>query len=46
VYNLLIFGAIIVVVVVFFPQGVVNFFRDAWTLRRFSLLDNIRRYRL
>lgn len=46
VYNLLIFGAIIVVVVVFFPQGVVNFFRDAWTTRRFSLLDNIRRYRL
>ena len=45
-YNQLIFGAIIVVVVVFFPQGVVNFFRDAWRLRRISLLDNIRRYRL
>ena len=44
--NQLIFGAIIVVVVVFFPQGVVNFFRDAWSTRRFSLLENIRRYRL
>jgi branched-chain amino acid transport system permease protein len=45
-YNQLIFGAIIVVVVVFFPQGVVNFFRDVWITRHFSLLDNIRRYRL
>ena len=45
-YNQLIFGAIIVVVVVFFPQGVVNFVRDAWRTRRVSVLDNIRRYRL
>ncbi len=45
-YNQLIFGAIIVVVVVFFPQGVVNFFRDVWITRHFSLLENIRRYRL
>jgi branched-chain amino acid transport system permease protein len=45
-YNQLIFGAIIVVVVVFFPQGVVNFFRDAWRTRRLSLLENIQRYRL
>ena len=45
-YNQLIFGAIIVVVVVFFPQGIVNFFRDAIRERRFSPLDNIRRYRL
>ena len=45
-YNQLIFGAIIVAVVVFFPQGVVNFFRDAWKERRFSPLENIRRYRL
>jgi branched-chain amino acid transport system permease protein len=44
--NQLIFGAIIVVVVVFFPQGVVNFVRDAWRTRRFSVLDNVRRYRL
>jgi branched-chain amino acid transport system permease protein len=46
IYNQLIFGAIIVLVVVFFPQGVVNFFRDAWRTRHFSILDNIRRYRL
>ncbi len=45
-YNQLIFGAIIVVVVVFFPQGVVNFFREAWRTRHLSILDNVRRYRL
>ena len=45
-YNQLIFGAIIVAVVVFFPQGVVNFFRDAWRTRHLSVLDNVRRYRL
>ena len=45
-YNQLIFGAIIVAVVIFFPQGVVNFFRDAWRTRQFSLLENVRRYRL
>jgi len=45
-FNQLIFGAIIVLVVVFFPQGVVNFFRDAWHTRQFSILDNVRRYRL
>ncbi len=44
--NQLIFGAIIVLVVVFFPQGVVNFFRDAWRTREFSIVANIRRYRL
>ena len=45
-YNQLVFGVIIVLVVVFFPQGVVNYFRDAWRTRHFSVLDNIRRYRL
>jgi branched-chain amino acid transport system permease protein len=45
-YNQLVFGAIIVLVVVFFPQGVVNFIRDAWRTRQFSILDNVRRYRL
>jgi branched-chain amino acid transport system permease protein len=45
-YNQLIFGAIIVVVVVFFPQGVVNYFREALRTRQFSILDNVRRYRL
>src|SRR5260370_33409733 len=45
-YNQLIFGAIIVLVVVFFPQGVVNYFREAVKTRQFSILDNVRRYRL
>lgn len=45
-YSLLIFGAIIVLVVVLFPQGVIGFFSDAWKQRRLSLLDNVRRYRL
>lgn len=45
-YNQLIFGAIIVLVVIFFPQGIVNFFRDGWRSRHLSVLDNIRRYRL
>jgi branched-chain amino acid transport system permease protein len=45
-YNQLIFGAIIVVVVILFPQGVVTFVRDAVRMRHFSLLDNVRRYRL
>lgn len=45
-YNQLVFGAIIVVVVILFPQGVVNFFRDALRTRHFSVLDNVKRYRL
>jgi branched-chain amino acid transport system permease protein len=45
-FNQLIFGAIIVVVVVFFPQGVVNFVRDAWRTKHVSVVDNIRRHRL
>jgi branched-chain amino acid transport system permease protein len=46
IYNQLIFGGIIVLVVIFFPQGVMNFIRDAWRSRHVSVLDNIRRYRL
>jgi branched-chain amino acid transport system permease protein len=45
-YSYLVLGAIIVVVVVLFPQGVITFFTDSWKQRRLSLLDNIRRYRL
>jgi branched-chain amino acid transport system permease protein len=45
-WNQLIFGAIVVLVVVFFPQGVVTYAREAWRSRRFAILDNIRRYRL
>jgi branched-chain amino acid transport system permease protein len=39
-------GALIIVAVVLMPQGVVNYVRDAVREKRFSLLDNVRRYRL
>ncbi len=45
-YSLLALGAIIVLVVILFPQGIIGFFSDAWKQRRVSLMDNIRRYRL
>jgi branched-chain amino acid transport system permease protein len=45
-FNQLIFGAIIVLVVIFFPQGIVPYAREAWRSRRVALLDNVRRYRL
>jgi len=41
-----IFGAIIVVAIVFLPQGVVSFARDAWKRRRVPLLETVRTYRL
>jgi branched-chain amino acid transport system permease protein len=44
--HTLIFGAIIVLAVVFLPQGSVNFAREAVTERRLPFLDNIRRNRL
>jgi branched-chain amino acid transport system permease protein len=39
-------GALIIVAVILLPQGVVNFVRDAVRTRDFSLLSNVRRYRL
>lgn len=39
-------GALIVLAVILLPQGFSNFVRDGVKERRFSLLDNIRRYRL
>jgi len=41
-----ILGALIIVTVVLLPQGFVNYLGDAVKTRRFSLLDNVRRYRL
>lgn len=41
-----ILGAIIIVAVVLVPQGVVPYIRDAVRTRQFSLLANIKRYRL
>jgi branched-chain amino acid transport system permease protein len=39
-------GALIVAAVILLPQGFTNYLRDALRERRFSLLDNVRRYRL
>ena len=39
-------GVLIIVAVILLPQGVVNFARDAARTRDFSLLANVRRYRL
>jgi branched-chain amino acid transport system permease protein len=39
-------GALIVVAVILLPQGFTNYLRDAVRERRFSLLENVRRYRL
>ena len=39
-------GGMIIIAVVLLPQGFTSYVRDAVTLRRFSLLDNVRRYRL
>jgi branched-chain amino acid transport system permease protein len=41
-----IFGAIIVVVVVLLPMGIVPFVRRSWAERRIALLDTVRAYRL
>jgi branched-chain amino acid transport system permease protein len=45
-FHTFIFGALIVLAVVFLPQGLVNFTRDAWRLRRVPLLETVREYRL
>jgi branched-chain amino acid transport system permease protein len=39
-------GALIVLAVILLPQGFTNFVSDGLRERRFSLLDNLRRYRL
>jgi branched-chain amino acid transport system permease protein len=44
--HTLIFGAIIVIAVLLFPQGLVGFAREGWRNRRISLLDTVRAYRL
>jgi branched-chain amino acid transport system permease protein len=41
-----ILGAIVIVAVVLLPQGVVSYAGSSWRSRRFSLLDNVRKYRL
>ena len=44
--HTLVFGAIVILGVVLLPQGAVNFVHDARRSGRWSLLDNVRRYRL
>jgi branched-chain amino acid transport system permease protein len=39
-------GALIIVAVVLLPQGFTNYVRDGVRTRQFSLLENVRRYRL
>src|SRR6266511_2736633 len=41
-----ILGGMIILAVVLLPQGFVNYLGDAIKTRRFSLLENVRRYRL
>jgi branched-chain amino acid transport system permease protein len=45
-YHPLILGAIIVLAAVLLPQGLVGYLRDGTRTRDFSLLANVRRYRL
>lgn len=44
--HLVLFGIVMVVAVIFLPQGVVRFGGDAWRDKRISLLDTVRQYRL
>lgn len=39
-------GGMIILAVILLPQGFTNYVRDAVKARRFSLLENVRRYRL
>jgi branched-chain amino acid transport system permease protein len=41
-----ILGGLIILAVVLLPQGFINYLNDAVRTRRFSLLSNVRRYRL
>ncbi|GAB0105306.1 branched-chain amino acid ABC transporter permease [Nocardia sp. JMUB6875] len=44
--HIFVLGAVIIVAVLLFPMGLVNFVRDAVAQRRVSLLDTVRAYRL
>ncbi|MGH3424725.1 MAG: branched-chain amino acid ABC transporter permease [Nocardioidaceae bacterium] len=45
-YHVFILGAIIIIAVVLLPQGAVNYVREARRTGEWSLLANVRRYRL
>jgi branched-chain amino acid transport system permease protein len=44
--HTLLLGILIVTAVILLPQGLTNYARETFRTRRFSLLDNVRRYRL
>jgi branched-chain amino acid transport system permease protein len=44
--HTLLLGAVIVIAVILLPQGLVNYVREARTAGEYSLLANVRRYRL
>jgi branched-chain amino acid transport system permease protein len=44
--HTLVLGALIILAVILLPQGFTSYARDAVAARRYSLLDNVRRYRL
>ncbi|HKT04364.1 MAG TPA: branched-chain amino acid ABC transporter permease [Rugosimonospora sp.] len=44
--HTLVLGALIILAVILLPQGFTSYAREALATRRFSLLDNVRRYRL
>jgi branched-chain amino acid transport system permease protein len=45
-YHTFVLGGIVIAAVILLPQGAVNYIRDAIRNRRFSPLENVRRYRL
>ena len=45
-WHTFLLGGLVIAAVVLVPQGLSNYAADAWRSRRFSLLDNVRRYRL
>jgi branched-chain amino acid transport system permease protein len=44
--HTLILGVIVIVAVILIPQGAVNYFKEARRTGDYSLLANVRRYRL
>jgi branched-chain amino acid transport system permease protein len=45
-YHTFILGGIVIIAVVLLPQGLVTYLRNGIRTRDFSLLANVRRYRL
>jgi branched-chain amino acid transport system permease protein len=45
-FHTIILGVIIIVAVILIPQGAVNFLREGRRTKQYSLLSNVRKYRL